>query len=1588
MDPEKKSKLTTRAMQRRLEKHLYLFLFAPLFFIVYPLIPAGMVLHGDLPSIETSLYSHKLLSTWIDYGSHHGFETLSRYPFIILGSILLNVVNLIPDIISKFWILAGFFAASFSFYFSSILLLRKITNNENILYLRIAAIVGSLFYAYNIWSFHKIFHWYLWIGYAILPLFFVSIIYAAANGIKWKYVLVAALCWSLASSTPHMAIFYGLIFAGMSIFFVFRNLTKKQRLVRIGFPLLSIFLLYLLINLYWIYPYVLYSNQETFIPSILVTEEQTEAFSRDSSFSNVIRLMQDWWEPRVIDPSPSQTEPLYPFWLIASFLLPFIAFSGLLVRKNSGYVFLFSCIALVGILLTVGTNAPVDLYSLFLFELPVGTTLRFIFRDPDKWAFLVAFGYSFLLTIVSFECLGRLMRLKYKKLIAGSFLFLILASITIYSYPTYISTSEKALNPIVYPPDFIKLNHDLTKKNAEKVFILWHPDEAAKWSKGKELWAISQRSSDRPNIMPYYPAFENYHNHLTSSILSNKTNNINNFIFPLGTDYILYNNDTLNPRNIELMKKIPSLEGLMYSETVGIFEILRTNNSGHTGQLNVPNQNIIVAGPLDIFASLNSVPSFSSLNSSLLFLDQDLDTHKKYEWLSFADSLIMPKGNDDLSFSFLDEKLVIEPFQATNRYSPEVGWSKSSITDPWHGEFHPFLADLDIGNWDFDYGKGLVMTKGKGSKLSLLVEVPKNGNYDIYARYMKNEQGGIMNLYVDDIIIDKIETKSSSNEFAWQKINDQSLKLSKGRHTLTLENVAGFNAVNIFALIPESEYRKLTQISQILANLTRNIFLLEPESDFYQGKGKDVGYTYLFSREHGPSFNRTVEGQVDIPAHADLMALGFLAEGDGESEVSYWAKNLEMHHASEIYEPFTLDPKSTGSANNISISEKDWLNNNLSMSSEINGTRDSSKMDDGNIEVKISKDNSSKWSIISTNLISGVRELQYYNYSLGISAKAVHQLHSKVVYFDSNKKELGTDFIFDGKDGTFEEKFSKTLLSPAGTKYIQINILVGPNPEMQSSYLVDNVNILPQTFIDENYENSLSSISFERTSPPYNNGILKVYTKQDNSIPWSIVSTNFIHAKERAEYNYSLDISAKAVHQLHSKVVYFDSNRKELGTDLIFDGKDGTFEEKFSKTLLSPAGTKYLQLKMFTDPQRNDSTYIINVKMERVIPPLLALRDGETLTETINENLVEVQGAIKGNSSLSPFRDVAKQTKPFPVVENARYNYSLSIGGKNITSLVGIALFRNSGDVVENSSKYGAQASGGGVLSLSPGSIIYTSIDVLKPSNYTMALRASNDCQNCSPLLDIDVEDWNGNVIRSGIFRLDNPGVVDQRRNNISDEVGERSRTGSDDAGLKWLYDNGSLTNTFLKPGRYDIKIRSNSHVDLDSFIMYSDSGTVGSTDHTNQHQTLESVFSQTERPNSGYISSYEKIDPTKYIVHISDAVRPFVLSLSEAFDPLWIGHVIDSRTQDGENLTIDSFPLYSITNGFYVNRTGTFDIVIEYQPQQWFTQAGVISLSTFIIAIVFLLSQKLRTKMKNRIKNCSITLFKNTKTSYIPRKL
>lgn len=832
-------------------------------------------------------------------------------------------------------------------------------------------------------------------------------------------------------------------------------------------PMILIISFYFMVNIYWIYPYILASQTPVLTPRYELTEEDLELKSRDSDFLNAFRAETNWIKS---DEIPSQNSLFYYLWLPASFVIPIIAFSSLIL-KRSMYQFIFAGIALIGILLAMGMKSPLNYYELAL-STPILSNYFWVFREPDKLSFSIGFAYSFLIGIISYYVLAIITKKKYdekkKVIIPGLFLFLLIGSIFLSSYP-YFKREMDNLKPVLLPAEFDELNTYFSTVDTDKIFFIPYPQRNTQWNSINTVGSIYQIHSTKPSIESgeYISVPKNYYNFLASSIVENRSNNIGNIIYPLGTSYLVFHNDTSEnilsyEKNIDLLKRLYFLEDLKNISKIGFYNIFKINGNGNNdaaGEINIPSNNIAILNGLDTINSLNKIPSFNTLQSSVLLLDDILTNETSPKGF---DDLILDRFSSDYEFAlhFVDDKFVIVPSNATMRHEPSEVWSKSGARDPVHAVYHPHLQNLGIDNWDLDFGKGLAMTKATGSKLSVPIEIgnqnennnSQDNNFYLFMRYLKNQKGGIVKIYVDNKLLTEVDTLDKiSNNFVWEKIGN--VNLTKGRHTLTLENVAGFNAVNIFALIPSSEMNSLiTDTSNLLAGKTRVIYPLEAESNFYNDMGTNTGSYDLFSYNSNVNtdngngaFTKTFSGQFKTPTNTDLVALQFLAKQNPDSNSSYSVRDLDFVPAYDKYNVFTSDfERKKASVPLTKLGYSNWTNYDKDVQST---SRETNKPIYGNNSLRVDLKQGDKpgSNILATTFVQ-ISDEAYYNASLDISAEDVKQLQSRILYYDANKEAMKQgDFIFKEKDGTFHDTFTSSILPPKDSKYLKFQVLTASN---------------------------------------------------------------------------------------------------------------------------------------------------------------------------------------------------------------------------------------------------------------------------------------------------------------------------------------------------------------------------------------------------------------------------------------------------------------------------------------------------------------------------------------------------------------
>lgn len=107
----------------------------------------------------------------------------------------------------------------------------------------------------------------------------------------------------------------------------------------------------------------------------------------------------------------------------------------------------------------------------------------------------------------------------------------------------------------------------------------------------------------------------------------------------------------------------------------------------------------------------------------------------------------------------------------------------------------------------------------------------------------------------------------------------------------------------------------------------------------------------------------------------------------------------------------------------------------------------------------------------------------------------------------------------------------------------------------------------------------------------------------------------------------------------------------------------------------------------------------------------------------------------------------------------------------------------------------------------------------------------------------------------------------------------------------------------------------------------------------------------------------FTKVNPSTYIVDVKHATTPFFLSFLETFHPSWKAYYIDGSKK---KIAIDEknhFLINSFANGWFVEKTGDYTILLEFKPENYLVIGKAISLITIMGVIFWIISRRLRRK-------------------------
>lgn len=783
----------------------------------------GIIEFGDFTvPLTLENYVHFYYPLWNDFGSFSTFQYTNRLltygPFLLLSIFM----DFDISVLVKFFALFPLVLSFISMYLASSILIKTIDGNLNNKYTVLTKFFASCVFSLNPWVIVETTHFSLIWGYAFAPLILVTFSTYLNNKYNFQFFIVPVLM-TFASVTPHWVVFHGFLLVTVLLYFCVYQLSKKNYnyiiiYIKKFFIVLGI---YLLLNSYWIVPFILSSRYASVSPTYIFSNEVIDMLSRNSDFINVIQLNSGWW-PQVNPILPSYES----IWIMSSFVLLILTVIILIIEPKNSIVNYFGFLCIIVVTLSMGSKSPFDdLYYYLSFNIPViSSQFGWVFRNPSKWVSLIALAYSFTIflflnNIIAKRCHDN----NFKKYLISGCVVILFSFLFIFISTTIDGYSNEILNPIQIPEEYNKTNTWLAKQDGN-FKTLWMPPyngRKSTWSDGHMLGSFDTMSSSIPtfgsgNIDTAYYLYYLFNNY--------KTYNFSKYIAFLNIRYVIYHQDVIGGNELQEIFHDESLNKIKSYGFISIFE-----NYEYASHINTISKNVVIIDGLDKFTSLVNINDFSPLNVSVYFPEQVIKNEFDVE---NSDILIL-KYYPNLIF--VDNKYLITLFDKTTHHYPKNVWSKAATNEPLHGPWHYYLEKRGFENWDFDYGKGLVLTWARNEALDISVETEKSDEYVLLVRLFENQDGGEIKVFLDGKPI-TIETNAQLNKFVWKDLG--TFHLDKGKHNIKLENIEGFNAVNLFYLVPKKEYLESKERTMEILQNKAIIYIFEAESDLHRKKAE------------------------------------------------------------------------------------------------------------------------------------------------------------------------------------------------------------------------------------------------------------------------------------------------------------------------------------------------------------------------------------------------------------------------------------------------------------------------------------------------------------------------------------------------------------------------------------------------------------------------------------------------------------------------------------------------------------------------------------------------------------------------------
>lgn len=509
---------------------------------VTPGMPYNVDISGFFP-LTPEAYENRFWPLWNEGG---GMSTLQFLPALLFELPLLLLGKLLAwdmAVHIKVRILLGFVLAGASMYaLARYYVERHARGRLSAWALAAIPLAPALFFMFNPWSVHRVFHYFLWLGYAFAPLLILAL-ERLADSPSRKRALVFALLVAVATTDPHNPPHFALLlapFALLRLAGAWR--ASPEHAMRFARRVALAAGVYLLLAAYWILPYVVSLRANPGLgPTYVMSDQMLAVLSRNGSFLDTLRILHNY-HPRA-DFAPAGGAALAA-WNVASYAIPLGAFAAALLVRNAR-VWLYAGIAAACVVLGTGANPPAaGFYHWLLFGAPWGEGLSWLFRDPFRWGGFQALAYAALLTFLLAELalLAKRAPASFQAALQPAGPSTALALAALFVLPGVTAYMGAVYDPVVVPSEYSEANAFLAT-TPEDAGVVWMPRMlgATTWSGDRTMAYFDATSSSRAALGPFRPDTSTYFRFLEDATRDGAS--MPPLLARAGVERIVYHND-------------------------------------------------------------------------------------------------------------------------------------------------------------------------------------------------------------------------------------------------------------------------------------------------------------------------------------------------------------------------------------------------------------------------------------------------------------------------------------------------------------------------------------------------------------------------------------------------------------------------------------------------------------------------------------------------------------------------------------------------------------------------------------------------------------------------------------------------------------------------------------------------------------------------------------------------------------------------------------------------------------------------------------------------------------------------------------